>query len=612
MTTRSTPEGAQGAPALTLPDAVGKAVRAGVPPHSRRDMLRAIAVLGGGSMIGAVGSTVRNVRGVQVATARATVQDGEVGTDVELHLPLNPFGQPVTIDPHRTVNWGPFWVVLPHVWAGPLRFDENGAVQPDLAESVEPVDDASRWRVTLKPDLRFASGKAIASEDCIASWKRALDLRAVSPMAAFMSNVDGFEAFTSGESTDIGFAAIDDRTVEISLAQPDSSFPSSLATFVWAVLDLEVVGNSDANDPLLADAGAGAWRFTELVDGDRLVMEPNTEYWGDPSPSIARVVWRILDGVDADSRAIELYRSGDLAIADVPLSLTAAIRDDEALSNDLVTIESQASTMAIGLDFNQEPFGDVRVRRGVAAAVDRGTWASEIWEDGFVPATGFVPPVVSLTSGYEPVAADFGDQESAAQLFEAAGFDPATDAPDIVYFQPATDSPDDIERHAALLRMIEENSGLAIRHDSSLTSDQIAARQRDNGGRQFDIVWWWTVSETAAILDTAANPDSTAMRGWFNWSAELPALEDSDPGDAATRFQERISEARVSLDPDTRNRAYRDAEQNLLDNAVYIPLGHWVQRFVQHPWLRGTRQGPWSGSLPVRIDADVVVRGRDS
>lgn len=612
MTTRSAPEPAHRTPNEIPPDTLRKAVRAGVPPHSRRDMLRAMVVLGGGVTIGAVSSVAPDLQSVRATAARAMAQDGEVETGAELDLPLNPFGQPVTIDPHRTVNWGPFWVVLPHVWAGPLRFDENGAVEPELADRVEPVDDASRWRIILKPDLRFASGRAISSQDCIASWKRALDPRAVSPMAAFMSNVDGFDAFTSGESADIGFAAIDDRTVEITLAQPDSSFPSSLATFVWAVLDLEVFADSDADDPLLADAGAGAWRFTELVDGDRLVMEPNPEYWGDPSPSITRVVWRILDGVDANSRAIELYRAGDLAVADVPLSLLATVRDDEALSAELVTIESQSSTMAIGLDFNQEPFGDIRVRQGVAAAVDRGSWASDIWQDAFVPATGFVPPVVSQTSGYDPVVANFGDPESARQLFEAAGFDPASDAPDIVYFQAATDSPDDIERHAALLQMIEDNSGLAIRHDTSLTPDQIAARQQDNGGRQFDIVWWWTVSETAAILDAAANPESTAMRGWFNWSSELPAVEDSVPGEAASTFQERIAEAKASLDPDTRNTAFREAEQILLDNIVYIPLGHWVQRFVQQPWLQGTRQGPWSGLLPVRIDADVVVSGRDS
>lgn len=608
MTTCSKAEPARDTPIETFRNAV----RAGIPAHSRRDMLRAMAILGGGATIGATASTLRDPRGAPVASARATLQDGDVEKDGELRLPLNPFGQPVTLDPHRAVNWGPFWVLLPYVWAGPLRFDENGAVEPDLAEGIEPGDDATRWRITLKPDLTFASGKAIVSDDCIASWKRALDPRSVSPMATFMSNVDGYEAFIAGDSINIGFAALDDRTIEIRLVEPDSSFPSTLATFVWAVLDLDVMSNTGAEDPLMAGASAGPWRFTEFIDGERLVMEPNPEYWAEPSPSVTRVTWQILDGVDADSRAMELYRAGDLAVADVPLSMLATVEDDQALSENLVTIESQASTMAIGLDFNQEPFGDVRVRRAVAAAVDRQAWATEIWQDSFVPATGFVPPVVSVTSGYAAAATDFGDPGSAPQLLEQAGLDLAADALDIVYFQPATDSADDIERHAALLRMIEDNSGLAVRHDTSLTADQIQARQRDNGGRQFDIVWWWTVSDTATILDTAANPDSTAMRGWFNWSPELQPVDDSDPGAAATAFQERIAEAEASLSPETRNRAFQEAEQIVLDNAVYIPLGHWVQRFVRQPWLQGARQGPWSGSIPVRIDADVVIRGRDT
>lgn len=573
-------------------------------------MLRAMAILGGAASLSGSPMSGAARNGPQLSSTRASLQDAAFDTGVALNLPLNPFGQPVSIDPHRTVNWGPFWVLLPHVWAGLLRFDENGAVQPDLAESIEPGEDATLWRVTLKPDLTFASGRSIVAGDFIASWQRALDPQAISPMATFMSNVDGFDAFTSGESRDLGFTAIDDQAIEIRLAEPDSSFPAALATFVWAVVDLEVLANADVDDPFLADAGAGAWRFTEFVEDDRLVMEPNPGYWDEPSPSISQVVWRILDGAGADTRALELYQAEELAVADVPLSLLASIQGDETLSDDLVTIENQASTLAIGLDFNQPPFGDVRVRRAIAAAVDRDAWAAEIWLDGFVPATGFVPPVVAVTSGYAPASADFGDPSSAAQLLDEAGIDPETNAPDIVYYQPAADSPDDLQRHAALLQMIEDNSGLVIQHDTSLTQDQILARQRDNGGRQFDIVWWWTVTDTAAILDTAASPDSAAMQGWFNWSAELEAIGDSDPAAAATRFQELTTEANAAVSPDTRNRAFQQAEQLLLDNAVYIPLGHWVQRFVQKPWLQGTRQGAWSGSLPVRIDAEVVVRGR--
>ncbi|MGN6483764.1 MAG: hypothetical protein ACTHMX_05115, partial [Thermomicrobiales bacterium] len=69
------------------------------------------------------------------------VAQDDVQTDVAITVPLLPYGQAVTIDPHRTVNWGPFWTLLPHVWAGLLRFDRNGGVEADLATSVESNED---------------------------------------------------------------------------------------------------------------------------------------------------------------------------------------------------------------------------------------------------------------------------------------------------------------------------------------------------------------------------------------------------------------------------------------------------------------------------------------
>ncbi len=585
-------------------------VTSSTPLHSRRDLIRSGAVLAAAASF-ASGAAGPFIASAQSSTRGITAQD-DIESNVEIALPFNPFGLPVTLDPHRAPNWGPFWVLLPHVWSGLLAFDELGAVVPDLAEAVVPNDTADVWTATLRSDLSFANGNPVTAQTFLDSWLRALDPQLPAPMASFMELVQGFDAYIAGESDEIGFTVVDESTIEIALSEPFSSFPASLATFVWAVVDLSVIGNAEVADPLLAGAGAGLWQFTELVDGERIVMTPNDNAAAPRSPSISRVVWQILDGPDADSIALDLYNSDALVSAEVPASLTAAVEGDDALAPDLITIDSQASTMAIGMDFNLEPFNDLRVRRAVASAIDREVWANEIWAGEFVPAIGLVPPVVTLTSGYEPASMIAFDAAAAAALLADAGIDPEGDMPDIVYYQPAADRPDQIERHAALLAMIEENSGLVIRHDATLTADQIIALQGDNGGRQFDIVWWWTVTDTAALVQTIGSPDSPYMVGWFNWSPDLEGVDDQSPGEAAAGFEELIVTANRSTDQAERNDAHRQAEQVLLDNVVYVPLGHWVQRYVQKPWLQGTRQGPWSGRIPVRFDAEVVVRGRSA
>ena len=202
------------------------------------------------------------------------------------------------------------------------------------------------------------------------------------------------------------------------------------------------------------------------------------------------------------------------------------------------------------------------------------------------------------------------DKARAAQLVADSGFVTGETQTEIISYQSASDSIEDQERYAALLKMIADNSGITITHDVSKTADQIAALQTDAGGRQFDLVWWWPTSDTPSLLSTVGQSTSPYMTGWFNWNPKVETVGELDAGEASAEFDRITQEADQELDVEIRNDKYAEAEKILLDNAVYIPLGYWVQKYIQKPWLQGTRQGPWSGRIPVRIDKDVVVTGK--
>lgn len=596
-------------PTLSQATNVAK-VQHGTLDVSRRNLVRSTAAVAGMAAIGTRLSALDAMAAPAHTTSERIAAQGDVQAGVEISLPFLPYGQPVTLDPHRTGNWGPFWTLFPHVWSGLLRFDQNGAVEPDLAESVTPNGDLTVWTAKLRKGITFATGRAITADDFVNSWKRALAPNALSPMSSFMEPIKGFTEYTNGKSTEIGLKATDPATLEITLAAPMSSFPAYLATFVWSVLDGDVLKDGNVKDPFLADAGAGAWRFTELVDDDHLTMEPNPHHWEEPSPSLTKVTWAILSGDDAETIALQQYGSNAIASADVPLSQYDAVNANEALKTDLKTIESQGSTLAIGLDFNQPPFDDVRIRRAVAASIDRGAWANNVWKGSYAPASAFTAPVTATNAAYTPPEGIGFNPDQAKKSLADAKYDPKKSAIDIVYYQRATDSTDDQQRHAALLKMIQDNSGIVIRHDVSLTLDQIVSQQKDSGGRQFDIVWWWPDVDSPAFLGTVAASTSPFMNGWFNWDKNVKKSGNFDPAKDSQAFDTLITDAAKSSDPSKRNTSYRQAEKLLLDNAVYIPLGYWVQRFVQKPWLQGTKQGPWSGRIPVRFDKDVVVRGK--
>lgn len=574
------------------------------PNPTRRDLMRWSAIAAAAVTAGRLGSAVAAPEGGAATLGR--FQDNIV-TDAKLTIPFDPWGQDVTLDPHRTVNWGPFWVMFPNVWGGLLRYDQNGKPELDLADRMDLSDDGKTYTFKIKSDLKFASGNPVNADAFLFSWQRALDPANPSPMADFMSLVVGYDDYLSGASQDVGFAKVDDLTVSISLTDAYTYFPSMLAAYVWSVVDPAVVQNLGDDEFALGGAGTGPWQFSDFDPSSKLVMKPNPNYWGGNSPSLSELTWLFLTGPDAASAALDMYKKGEAISADIPLSLLKTVTDDKTLSTQLVKISPQGSVRAIGMDFSQPPFDDVRVRRAIALSIDRDSWGSKIWEGTWVGGSSFSPPVLTTIANYTPPQGIGFKPENAKQLLADAGFPDGQGLPTITYFQPSENSDSDKARDAALLAMIKQNSGIDIVHDTSLTMQQIVDQTADNGGSQFNIVWWWNIYNTPHLLVMAAAPNAWAMEGVFNWNSDLAPSGEYDPGGDAVKFEQLVTGADLEQDEETRNKSYRKAEQLMLRNAVYIPLGYWVQMYVQDPKLKGTRQGPWTGRLPVLFDKDVVL-----
>ena len=590
-------------------DHLRRTLAANCPSATRREVIRWSAITAGAVATARLGTGAAVAAGTPRVSASA--QDGEADTDAEIVVPFNPYGEQVTLDPHRATNWGPFWVLFPNVWGGLMRYTETGAVTEDLAESYEVSEDGLTYTFTLRPDLLYANGNPVLAEHFVASWRRALDPNETSPMASFMSLVEGYGPFIDGESDEIGFEAIDDVTVAITLAEPYSYFLSYLAAFVWSVVDPAVI-EAEGDNFVLADAGTGPWRVTAFDPAESITMERNENHWEGTPASLAQITWPIVTGPEADQTALDLYRDEDAASADVPISLLEEVTGDETLNAELVRIEPSGSTRSLAMDFTKEPFDNVGVRRAFAQAIDRDRWANEIYQGTYVPTTAFTPPSLATVANYEAPEGLAFDVDAARAELDAAGFEDRSTLPAITFYQSADEPAEELERGAALVEMLNENLEISISHDTSRTQSQIDDLRRDEGGIQLTSMWWWVVTDTPHLLSYALRTDSPYMAGWFNWNADLEDQGDFTPGADAAEFDELTAQADRELDESARNEAYRAAEELALRNAVYAPLGNWVQMFVQKPWLTGTKQGPWTGRLPIRFDSEVVVLRRDA
>lgn len=535
----------------------------------------------------------------RMAGAQSTPEDD----GSSLSIPVYPYGQTLSLDPHRATNWGPHWVMLPNVWAGLLRFDANGAVVPDLASSVEPEGDGAVWVATLRPDTRYANGNPVTAQSLISAWKRALRSTNASSMVDYMRRVEGADAYSAGDDDNVGFEARDDVTVAITLNEPYTLFPEDLATFVWAAMDTDALTDVSADQVPFAGASAGLWQWVESEDDTEITMRINPESSSTPPSTFTSVTWTLVDGPDADDAALAAYQDGQVAVADITPRQQSDVEANDTLASAVQTIDLSGSTMLIGMDFRQAPFDDPDVRRAVAASIDREAWSTDIMAGAFTAARAVTPPVLELTANYTAPELIGFDPEQAISAVASAGID-EENMPAITYFQPAGSSPAEIEQAAALLAMIRDNSGLLIEHNTSLSQEQISARRQDDGGLQFDIRWWWPSTNSPSGLADLGLPGSDSIDGRINWSDESA---DAGVAQAASDFVDAISGAEATLDADERNQLYAQAESLLVENVVFVPLGHGVQSYVQSPTLRGTRQGTFTGYAPVAFDDQVEL-----
>ncbi|MCA9861536.1 MAG: peptide ABC transporter substrate-binding protein [Thermomicrobiales bacterium] len=581
-------------------DRLWKALSTTSAMPSRRDFLRWSAIAAG-----AVVTAREGILSTRPRVARA--QDAPIVEGAEITVPFDAFGQVVNLDPHRSSDYGGFWVMYPNVWNGFLRYDENGRIALDLAEKISRSADGLRYTCTIREGATYASGNPVLAEHFVSSWLRALDPANLSPMVAFMEPLKGFDAWIGGDtSVQPGFSATDDRTVVVELERPVTFFPSFFAAFVWSVVEPQAIADFGDINFVLNSAGAGPWQFTAYQQDTQFVMEPNPNYYGELSPSIAKITWPIVNGPEAASSSLSLYIDENAASTDVPLSLLGDVTSDETLAAELKQLNtSQATIRSLAMDFRQAPFNDVRVRRAFGLAFDRDRY-SEIYDGAWTPASVFTPPVVNELSGYAPPEGFPFDPDQAQALLAEAGFPGGEGLPEIVYYLASGESDAEVERMQQVLQIFQDNLGVAITLDNSLTQAEINDLIAETGGLQFSIMWWQTVTDTPFLLSDVFRPDSPYMQGVFNWSPDLEALG-GDPGAAAQQFADLVGRADIELDQATRNDLYRQAETLVLENAVYVPIGNWVPMFLQKPWLSGTRQGPWTGRLPALFDQNVVV-----
>ncbi len=278
--------------------------------------------------------------GLMLAGGAAFAQRSDVVVGMQL--------EPPNLDPTAGAAAAIDEVVYANVFEGLTRFAEDGSILPALAESWTVAPDGLSWEFQLHPGVTFQDGTPMTAEDVVFSFDRAMAPDSTNAQKQLFAGIN--------EVT-----AIDDTTVEIGLDAPKGSLLFDLA---WG--DAVIVSPASIDTEATNPVGTGPFKFSKWVQGDRVELVKNPDYWGTPA-KLDKVTFKFISDPTA---AFSAMMAGDIDVFPnfpAPENLAQFAADPRFQ----VIIGSTEGETILAMNNARKPFDDIRVRQAVAHAIDR-------------------------------------------------------------------------------------------------------------------------------------------------------------------------------------------------------------------------------------------------
>lgn len=320
------------------------------------------------------------------------------------------FGAPASLDFTRTAGAAIPGALMKNVFEGLVQIDQDGAVQPLLAESWERSADGREYVFHLRHGVTFSNGDAFTAETAKFSIDRVKSDQWTNGLKSQMAVV---------ESTQV----LDAHTLQVTLQHPSNQWLWAMGTFVGAMMTPNGVADL-AQHPV----GTGPYVLDHWAVGQSITFTARPDYWG-PAPANETAAIRYFSDAVGATNALQ---SGDV---DVVWAMQSPELIDvlRARGNYHVDVGTTNGEVLLSMNNQRAPFNDVRVRQAVMYAIDRQAVINTAW-DGYGVDTGGVP-VPPTDPWFEKSEQYPFDPDKARALLQEAGITEANN--DITFTVPS-------------------------------------------------------------------------------------------------------------------------------------------------------------------------------
>lgn len=279
--------------------------------------------------------------------------------------------EPTSLDVFHQAGAALDQLLLGNVYETLVQPDSDGNPLPGVADLPEVSADGLTYTFTLFDGITFHSGDPLTAADVVWSLDQSRG-----------PDGQGAESLASIESV----SALDERTVEIVLSQPDNTLLYTLGAGEGSIARAEATNLENTAN------GTGPFEFSDWNQGSSITLVRNDDYWG-AVPVISGVTFQYFTDPNAAFNALQ---TGDVDILTGVGGLTGSggselIASLEGNPDFTVTRGLTTGEFTLGINNAREYLSDLRVRQAIRAAIDHEAIIELISGDGLV-LTGPVPP----------------------------------------------------------------------------------------------------------------------------------------------------------------------------------------------------------------------------
>nr|WP_026181976.1 ABC transporter substrate-binding protein [Alloscardovia criceti] len=286
--------------------------------------------------------------------------------------------------------------VVDLLFAGLVGFDNDGNAKNEVAKSITPNDDNTKFDIELNDGWTFTDGTKVTSESFTKAWSYAAVAANSQLNNSWFNIIKGYDELqadgTASDAQLSGLTVTDDTHFSVELNSSTSTFPIQVGYSAFYPLPESYYSDPDAfgQNPV----GNGSYKFKSWTHNQSISLEKNDDYKGNFPAKNGGIEFKIYTDMDT---AYADVQAGNLDVMDgIPSSAATTFESDssvQAYNKPGASINTLLIPSALD-HFGMNEEGRLR-RAAISRAINREQIVEKVLGGVGTPAVDYVTPKIA-------------------------------------------------------------------------------------------------------------------------------------------------------------------------------------------------------------------------